>query len=78
MPAELTATLFINITDSRCGNCRKPTMPSDTHHRDISGWNRRPGGGCGARFINTASDYALVPAERLREMRPDLPVRNDR
>jgi hypothetical protein len=72
---ELTAVLFINITDSRCGNCGKNTLPSATHHTDISGYSPKPGAGCGARFVATSSDYGLISDERLREMRPDLPAR---
>ncbi len=54
---ELTATLVINRTDSYCDGCRKPTLPKRTHHTDISGWSPVPGGGCGARFTATRSDY---------------------
>lgn len=72
---ELTAILFINLSDSRCGHCRKNTLPDATHHVDISGWNPKPGEGCGARFVATSSDYGVVSDKRLREMRPDLPTR---
>ncbi|RSS32564.1 hypothetical protein, partial [Streptomyces sp. WAC08241] len=70
---ELTATLVINRTDSYCDGCRKPTLPSKTHHTDISGWAPRPGGGCGARFTATRSDYRNITADDLKDVRPDLP-----
>ncbi|MFF2864543.1 hypothetical protein ACFVSX_32265 [Streptomyces rubiginosohelvolus] len=71
--AELTATLVINRTDSYCDGCRKPTLPQRTHHTDISGWTPVPGGGCGARFTATRSDYRDITPDELREVRPDLP-----
>lgn len=72
---ELTAVLYINRSDSRCGHCRKGTLPDATHHVDISGWTPRPGQGCGARFVATDSDYAAITNDELRRMRPDLPAR---
>ncbi|MEU6615340.1 hypothetical protein [Streptomyces parvus] len=72
--AELTATLVINRTDSYCDGCRKPTLPRNTHHTDISGWTPVPGGGCGARFVATRSDYRDITADDLKDVRPDLPV----
>lgn len=71
---ELTATLIINITSSHCGNCGKPTLPKQTHHTDICGWTPKPGGGCGARFVDTSSDYTNITPDHLRRVRPDLPV----
>lgn len=78
---ELTATLIINISDSECGHCGKPTLLRDrhgtptTHHTDISGYTPKPGGGCGARFVNTVSGHGAVTEWHLRDVRPDLPVR---
>ncbi|MFD5922711.1 hypothetical protein ACFVYP_39875 [Kitasatospora sp. NPDC058201] len=73
--AELTAILIINLFDSRCGHCRRPVLPNATHHTDVSGYNTRKGGGCGARFTTTATEYRQrVTTDRLREMRPDLPT----
>lgn len=72
--AELTATLVINRTDSYCDGCREPTLPRNTHHTDISGWTPEPGGGCGARFTATRSDYRSITADDLKDVRPDLPV----
>lgn len=73
---ELTATLLVGLFTSRCGNCRQPTLVYGvTHHTDVSGYEPKPGGGCGARFVDTAPDHPFVSAARLREMRSDLPVR---
>ncbi|MFJ6440239.1 hypothetical protein [Streptomyces sp. NPDC091649] len=71
---ELTATLVINRSDSYCDRCGKPTLPQRTHHTDISGWAPKPGGGCGARFTATRSDYRGITPNNLRDVRPDLPV----
>ncbi|MGW6202136.1 hypothetical protein ACWF9B_00555 [Streptomyces sp. NPDC055089] len=72
---EVTATLFVDDFDSRCGNCQKPTLLHGVNrHTDISGWQPQPGGGCGARFVNIASRSRAVSDARLRELRPDLPL----
>ncbi|MFD9763217.1 hypothetical protein ACFWXI_06690 [[Kitasatospora] papulosa] len=71
---EATATLVINRSDSYCDGCGKPTLPKRTHHTDISGWTPKPGGGCGARFTATRSDYRGITADDLKDVRPDLPV----
>ncbi|MER8233512.1 hypothetical protein [Streptomyces sp. NPDC094049] len=70
---ELTATLVINRTNSYCDGCRKPTLPRNTHHTDISGWDPRPGEGCGALFTATRTDYQDITADVLMNVRPDLP-----
>jgi len=81
---ELTATLIINITDSRCGNCGEATLLRDsqgepiTHHADVSGYSPERGGGCGARFVDTRSEYGAITPDVLRRARPDLPVRTSR
>lgn len=75
---ELTATLIINVLDSRCGHCGKPTLIRGvTHHTDISGYNPKPGGGCGARFVDTRSEYAAVTPDHPRPPppRPPRPAR---
>ncbi|MFD5900980.1 hypothetical protein ACFWHG_05710 [Streptomyces microflavus] len=72
--AELTATLVINRSDSYCDGCQKPTLPQRTHHTDISGWTPKPGGGCGARFTATRSDYRSITPAELKDVRPDLPL----
>jgi len=72
--SELTATLVINTLDSYCGHCRQPVLSEATHHNDMSGWKPKPGGGCGARFIDMRSDCNITD-EELRHVRPDLPIR---
>lgn len=72
---DLTATLVISVTSSYCGHCRQPTMPKATHHTDISGWPKRPGTGCGARFVDMRSDNGAVTDWHLLQVRPDLPIR---
>lgn len=72
---ELTATLLINITSSRCGNCGQNTLPEATHHTDVSGWSPRQGAGCGALFVDTDTDYPHITDDDLLRVRPDLPVR---
>lgn len=74
MTQELTATLIVRTFSSECSHCRKPTLPRAERHTDISGWQRWPGGGCGARFTAIRAGYPGVSAERLHQMRPDLPV----
>ncbi|MFB7836012.1 hypothetical protein [Streptomyces sp. NPDC056056] len=73
---EITATLCIDSSESRCGNCNKPTLPSAYRHTDISGYQPQPGAGCGARFVNTASLSWDISPEELHELRPDLPIRS--
>ncbi|WP_435060396.1 hypothetical protein [Streptomyces sp. bgisy060] len=72
--AEVTATLLVDNFESLCGNCQQPTLLHGVHrHTDVSGWHPKPG--CGARFVNIASLSRAVTDARLRELRPDLPVR---
>ncbi|XQE87404.1 hypothetical protein ACN24M_20385 [Streptomyces microflavus] len=35
----------------------------------------KPGGGCGARFVDTDTDYVQITDGDLRRVRPDLPTR---
>jgi hypothetical protein len=74
---EPLATLIINVTESRCGRCGKPVMMQASRHTDVSGWPGQPGGGCGARFVDTSTDYPMITPDRLRAARPDLPVRDE-
>lgn len=71
---ELIATLIIDTFSSACGNCGKPTLASATRHTDISGWDRRPGQGCGARFVDMRARGGVVTDDELRRTRPDLPI----
>ncbi|MFB8243017.1 hypothetical protein ACFC58_41420 [Kitasatospora purpeofusca] len=69
---EPTAVLIINPWESLCGRCGVPVLLSATHHTDESGVG--PPEGCGARFTETGTEYANITIERLRQLRPDLPV----
>lgn len=71
---ELTATLHVDLFHSWCGNCREHVMPKSATHAEGSGpqWGQP---GCGSRFTAIAASHAAVTADRLREIRPDLPVR---
>ncbi|MBD0673989.1 hypothetical protein [Streptomyces sp. CBMA156] len=73
---ETTATLYIGAFESRCGHCGRPTLPTAPRHTDVSGLTPEPGAGCGARFVNIASDSHRSTADDLRRVRPDLPLRN--
>jgi hypothetical protein len=67
------ATLYVNLSDSRCGWCNKSALPHDKRHETPCGWDQHPG--CGAEFIAVSSDYSGASElyERIRAMRPDLP-----
>lgn len=71
---EQTATLLVDRTSSTCGGCGQPTLPSALTHANVSGYDPKPGGGCGARFVAIHSANRAVTEEHLRSMRPDLPV----
>ncbi|MFE8940993.1 hypothetical protein ACFYNX_26350 [Streptomyces sp. NPDC007872] len=75
--SELTTTLLVGDFESRCGNCDKPTLVHEVdRHTDVSGWEEEPGAGCGARFTTIASASRNVTAADLRQLRPDLPIRD--
>lgn len=76
-----TATLIINMSDSKCSACKKGTIPNAEYHDELYGYSVRPNAdgerppGCGALFIDVASDYiGGNMLEKLRELRPDLPI----
>jgi hypothetical protein len=71
---EQTATLLVDRTSSTCGGCGKPTLPSALTHANVSGYDPKPGGGCGARFTAIRSVSRVVDEEDLRRLRPDLPI----
>lgn len=71
---EQTATLLVDRTSSTCGGCGKPTLPSALTHANVSGYDPKPGSGCGARFVAIRSANRSVTEEHLRSMRPDLSV----
>jgi hypothetical protein len=71
---DIIATLIIGTSSSICGNCGKPTLTSADRHTDISGPDRRPGQGCGARFVDMRARGGGVTDDELRRTRPDLPI----
>ncbi|MEU6552066.1 hypothetical protein ABZ915_17545 [Streptomyces sp. NPDC046915] len=71
---EQTATLLVDTTSSTCGGCGQPTLPSALTHANVSGYDPKPGGGCGARFTAIRSVNRVVIDEDLRGLRPDLPI----
>lgn len=72
--AQQTATLLVDRTSSACAACDQPTLPSALSHTDVSGYDPKPGGGCGARFTAIRSVNRSVTEDDLRSMRPDLPT----
>lgn len=71
------STLYINLSDSRCGGCNRSVLPQDVRHETPCGYDQHPG--CGAEFTSVSSDYADSSGDlerRIREMRPDLPFLN--
>jgi hypothetical protein len=72
---EPLATLVIGAFSSTCGACGQPVLASAFRHRDVSGLPRRPGQGCGARFVATRGRDASITDAILRRTRPDLPTK---
>lgn len=69
------ATLFINLSDSRCGACGKNADPHQTTHDTQLGWARPQPAGCGVRWTHVSSYYPDMDGflyARIRSMRPDL------
>lgn len=73
-----TATLFINLTESRCGHCGRGAFPQELIHDTLAtgygyGWaHGAPLSGCGATFTAVSSDYCNV-SFAIQKLRPDLP-----
>jgi len=71
------AVLYINKSESRCGDCNRGCDPYEESHITALGWyvwNDKIKG-CGAEFTEVSSDYVGM-AElvlSIKEMRPDLP-----
>ena len=71
------AILFINRTDSECGNCRKGADPYEKAHDSVLGWGPTMPG-CGETFTAVGSHYRGEGMEEaVRRMRPDLPWTGD-
>jgi hypothetical protein len=71
------ATLYINKSESRCGNCGKGADPYEESHITLLGWfaTNDKMHGCGAVFDMVDSDYVGMPGlvKSIKDMRPDLP-----
>lgn len=65
------ATLYINLSDSRCGACRRNADPYESAHTMA----KMRGVGCDEVYTAVSSDYsgAELMYERIKQMRPDLP-----
>lgn len=75
---RIKVTLFIDTWSSQCGNCRRGADPDEKRHETImemSTANGRPG--CGVEWRYVSSNYGRMLADRIREMRPDLPFTGD-
>lgn len=65
-------TLIINLSDSKCGNCRKGADPHELTHETVLSYGVQ-GKGCGVRWVLLASDYSGdMIKEASQRMRPDL------
>jgi hypothetical protein len=70
-------TLYINKSESRCGNCGHGADPYEESHITLVGWaavNDRMQG-CGETYTDVSTDYVNFPGltDAIKEMRPDLP-----
>lgn len=63
--------LFINMWESRCGNCGKSTLPHNDTHEEISGYGGG-GKGCGVTWTHVSSDYGPRLKDAALSVRPDL------
>lgn len=66
-------TLYVNRSDSRCGNCDRPATFRETTHATLLGYgpdNGQPGCGVQWEFLDT--DYMNLDVSHTR---PDLPPR---
>lgn len=64
-------TLFINKSDSFCGECGLPANPRELTH-EKAWWDGAKG--CGIRWTKVSSEYIGLSGlkERVQQMRPDL------
>lgn len=63
------ATLIVNDSASRCGNCGKGADPIEARHATVLDY--QPGIGCGVRFTEIGTENPTL-VEGVRNMRPDL------
>jgi hypothetical protein len=75
--AGLRATLVVNSDHSYCSACGGGALIEDRTHERLLGHAGldNPDGGCGAIFVETATDEVTTPevVDGICEVRPDLP-----
>lgn len=65
-------TIVVGGSSSKCAGCGRETLVDGvTHHRDVSGYQPQPGGGCGVEFTHIHPSY-LGTDRLVADMRPDL------
>lgn len=66
-------TLYINRSDSVCGNCGKGANPHSKSHDVVLGYN--PEDGCGKVWTKVSTmSYGMGINDIIAQMRPDLEV----
>lgn len=69
-------TLFINPSNSKCGNCNKGATWREATHDTVLGYFPKgydPGPGCGVRWVYVSTEYTGYAAvEAAKDCRPDL------
>lgn len=63
------ATIFINLSSSRCGNCNGNADPHAVSHEVTGFFMDKPG--CGATYTHVSTDYMGMGSKE-KDMRPDL------
>lgn len=71
---EVTATLIVGRSSSKCSNCNKDADYNELTHEHTLGYF--PGPGCGARFTKIIS-YYVGTKEVTMALRPDLEWENE-
>lgn len=72
MEEKVNHTLFIDLSNSSCGNCGKQTLPDGNTHDKVSGYG---GGqpGCGVEWRYVSSNYVGPRIDlAVKRNRPDL------
>jgi hypothetical protein len=67
--------LIVNPSNSRCGNCGKGALPTESKHDTVLGYfpiGHDPGPGCGVRWVFIDSDYRPRSYAFDDTFRPDL------
>ncbi|MFD0276211.1 hypothetical protein ACFVHB_20220 [Kitasatospora sp. NPDC127111] len=74
---ERTAVVWVHRNTSTCSACRRDALYDDSHHYTVPGGptGRPSEQGCGARFEAIGSARIEIGANRLAQLRPNLPIR---